>query len=49
MGFKARVDDLNALKKVFGEHVVDIVASERGQQIKKQWQNIAREHGRNES
>ena len=48
MGFNARVNDLNALKKVFGERVVDIVASERGRQIKKQWQNIAREHGRND-
>lgn len=48
MGFKDRVDDLNALKKVFGERVVDIVASERGKRINKQWQNIAREHGRND-
>jgi predicted ArsR family transcriptional regulator len=48
MAFKDRIDDLNALKQVFGEQVVDIVLAERGKKTEHQWQNIARDHGKND-
>ncbi|MBN1303803.1 MAG: L-2-amino-thiazoline-4-carboxylic acid hydrolase [Anaerolineales bacterium] len=46
--FKARVDDLNALKQEFGEKVVEIVARERGKKVEENWRRIAEEHGRND-
>jgi predicted ArsR family transcriptional regulator len=46
--FRDRVNDLNALKQVFGEQVVDIVLTERGKKTEQQWQNIARKHGKND-
>jgi len=44
--FRDRVDDLNALKQVFGDQVVEIVMAERAKKTERQWHAIAREHGR---
>jgi hypothetical protein len=48
MAFKDRGDDLNALKQVYGNQVVDVVLAERAKKMKKTWQDIARDHGRND-
>lgn len=46
--FKDRVDDLDALKQVFGEQVVDIVLAARAKKTEKNWRDIALNHGRND-
>jgi predicted ArsR family transcriptional regulator len=46
--FQDRVDDLNALKEVFGDQVVDIVLAERAKKMRKIWQDIALDHGKND-
>jgi predicted ArsR family transcriptional regulator len=48
MDFKDRVDDLNALRQVFGEQVVDVVLAERAKKVEKNWQTIALNHGKND-
>ncbi len=48
MEFEARVNDLQALRKVFGEQVIEIISAERGRKVEAQWRTIAREHGRND-
>lgn len=46
--FAARVEDLNALRKTFGEQIVDIIASERAEKTKEQWRAVAQAIGRND-
>ena len=46
--FKDRVDDLNGLKQALGDQVVDIVLAERAKKMKKTWQDIAHDHGKND-
>jgi fumarate reductase iron-sulfur subunit len=46
--FIDRINDLNALKKEFGDKVVDVVLRERSLKVQKQWQEIARNHGKND-
>ena len=48
MEFKSRVDDLNALKKVFGEKVEEIVLENRGKAVEKDWRGIAESIGKND-
>ena len=44
----ARVEDLNALREVFGNRVEEIVKESRSKRIVKEWQKIAEAHGRND-
>jgi predicted ArsR family transcriptional regulator len=46
--FGARVDDLNALREVYGEQVEEIVKASRAKKIEANWQKIAEKHGRND-
>lgn len=46
--FAARVDDLNALREVFGERVEEIVKVNRAKKIVANWRKIAEAHGRND-
>lgn len=46
--FGARVNDLQALRKAFGEKVVEIVSTERGRKVEEEWRVIAQELGRND-
>ncbi|MGD8456547.1 MAG: L-2-amino-thiazoline-4-carboxylic acid hydrolase [Anaerolineales bacterium] len=47
-GFRARVNDLNALRDVFGEQVEEIVKVNRAKKLEADWQKIAQDHGRND-
>jgi len=46
--FAARVDDLNALREVYGEQVEEIVKASRAKKIEANWRKIAEQHGRND-
>jgi predicted ArsR family transcriptional regulator len=46
--FEARVNDLTALKREFGERVGEIISAARGQKVEAQWRNIAQEYGKND-
>ena len=46
--FSARVDDLNALREVFGERVEETITDSRAERIIQYWQKVAAEHGRND-
>jgi len=46
--FRDRVDDLNALKQVFGDQVIDVVLAERAKKMREIWRNIALDHGKND-
>ena len=46
--FGTRVNDLNALRDVFGEQVEEIVLESRAKKIEADWRKIAEEHGRND-
>jgi predicted ArsR family transcriptional regulator len=46
--FGTRVNDLNALREVFGKQVEEIVLESRAKKIEADWRKIAEEHGRND-
>ena len=46
-GFATRIDDLNALREVFGEQVEEIVKANRAKKIEASWRKVADAHGRN--
>ena len=48
MEFAARVDDLNAIRDIYGKRVEEIVRVNRAKKIEADWRKIAETHGRND-